>query len=155
MTNNLDQFFDKYPTINCTNCGTPSPTFQQTGNYIDDGISINVNDLGYYGGFTDNFPGKMTDYIAHLCHDCCVILFNALPGFAKFAEVHGGHGNITGGGELAHIDNGTLIAPCCQYAWCWDSTDKNNIISYRATPELTWELLPQCPEDCKECNESI
>ena len=156
MINHSQELVDRYPLLNCTNCGTPSPTTQQDGKYIDDGISINVNDLGHYGGFTDNFPGKMDDYIAHLCHDCCVILFNALPGFAEFAQVRGGHGNITGGacytgGELSHIKNGTLIKPCCQYAWCWDATDKNNVISYRATPELTWEPLPECPEDCDEC----
>lgn len=143
MINHSQQLVDQYPLINCTNCGTPSPTSQQQGNYIDDGISIDINELGHYGGFTDNFPPK-DDSIAHLCHDCCVILFNALPGFAKFAEVHGGHGNITGGacytgGELSHIENGTLITPCCQYCWCWDkSNGHKNIVTYVATPELTW-----------------
>lgn len=111
MLNHSAQLVDKYPLINCTNCGTPSPTTQQQGNYIDDGISIDVNLLGHYGGFTDNFPFRETNNLAHLCHDCSVILFNALPGFAKFAEVHGGHGNITGGwcfsgGELSHVENG-------------------------------------------------
>lgn len=142
-------------TLTCTNCKVDAPATQQNGNYIDDGISINVNDLGHYGGFTDNFPGKMEDYIAHLCHDCCVILFNALPGFAHFAQVRGGHANTTGrasysGGSLSHISNGTLINPCCQYAWCWDATDKNNIISYIATSDLTWELVPEPTEDFNE-----
>jgi hypothetical protein len=132
-----------HPLINCTNCGTPSPTTQQSGHYIDDGISINVNDLGHYGGFTDNFPGKSEPW-AKLCHDCSVILFNALPGLAKFAGVRGGHGNITGGwcfsgGELSHIKNGTLVPPCCQYAWTWDMTNKENPVTYLATPDLSWE----------------
>lgn len=133
-----------YPLINCTNCGTPSPTTQQQGKYIDDGLDFSVNDIGYYGGFTDNFPPKYSYDLAHLCHDCCVILFNALPGFAKFVQVHGGHGNLNNDSDYT---NGTLIEPCCQYAWTWDKTDKNNIIVYRATPELTWELMPESHED--------
>jgi len=150
LLNHSAELVARYPLINCTNCGTPSPTTQQNGNFIDDGISINVNHLGHYGGFTDNFPGKMSDYIAHLCHNCCVILFNALPGFAKFARVRGGHGNITGGwsfsgGELSHIENGTLVPPCCQYAWTWDRS--NNSITYVATPELTWEKVVYDEED--------
>jgi len=146
MLNHSAQLVDKYPRISCTNCGTPSPTSQQQGNYIDDGISIDVNHLGHYGGFTDNFPGK-EDGLAHLCHDCCVILFNALPGFAIFAAVRGGHGNNTGGwcfsgGELSHIQNGTEVPPCCPYAWTWDRTDNptgHNSATYLATPELSWE----------------
>ena len=133
------KIMDKYPLINCINCNTPSHTSQQQGNYIDDGLAINVNDLGHYGGFTDNFPPKQSQPLAHLCHDCCVILFNALPGFAKFAGVHHGHGNI----NALHIDyvNGTTIKPCCQYAWTWDKNDLKNIITYVSTPQLTWEPL--------------
>lgn len=147
MLNHSAILQDKYPKINCTNCGLPSPTTQQSGNYIDDGLDIDINSLGYYGGFTDNFPPKENNSVAHLCHNCCVLLFNALPGFAKFAQVRGGHGNITGGwcfsgGELSHIENGTLVPPCCPYAWTWDKTNPKKIVSYLATPELTWEKSP-------------
>jgi hypothetical protein len=137
MLDNSSQLDDKYPTINCTNCGTPNSTLQQQGSYIDDGLCFNVNDIGHYGGFSDNFPPKENDYLAHLCHDCCVILFNALPGFAKLAQVHGGHGNL----NALNIDyvDGTTIKPCCQYAWTWNKTHKQNIITYISTPELTWE----------------
>lgn len=135
----MNNLTDKYPLINCTNCGTPNPTTQQQGNYIDEGIDIDVNTIGYYGGFTDNFPPK-EDSLAHLCHDCCVILFNALPGFAKFAGVYHGHGNLNALG-VDYVD-GTTIKPCCQYAWTWDKTDLQNIITYLATPELTWVKHP-------------
>jgi hypothetical protein len=159
MINHSQQLVDKYPLLNCTNCGTPSPTTQQQGNFIDDGISINTLSLGHYGGFTDCIPDQSrgevysigeydsNPYLAHLCHDCTVIMFNALPGLAKFAGVHGGHGNITGGwcfsgGELSHIENGTLVPPCCPYAWTWDQTEKsgpyNQSTTYLSTPELTW-----------------
>jgi hypothetical protein len=132
---------EQYPQINCTNCGTPNPTSQQQGNFIDDGLAINVNDLGHYGGFTDNFPPKQGDPLAHLCHNCCVILFNALPGFAKFAGVYHGHGNL----NALYVDyvDGRTIQPCCQYAWTWDKTDLKNIITYLATPELTWVKHPE------------
>jgi hypothetical protein len=137
MLNHSNNLSNKYPQINCTNCGTPNPTSQQQGNLIDEGLAINVNDLGHYGGFTDNFPPKKDEPLAHLCHDCCVILFNSLPNLAIFAEVHGGHGNL----NALYIDyvDGTTIKPCCQYAWTWDKTDLENIITYVATPELTWK----------------
>lgn len=168
MINHSQQLVDKHPLLNCTNCGTPSPTTQQSGMFIDDGISINTLSLGHYGGFTDCIPDStrgevhsFTDYdpspyTAHLCHDCAVILFNSLPGLAKFARVRGGHGNITGGwcfsgGKLSHIDNGTLVKPCCQYAWTWDKTNPEQGVTYLATPELTWEKAPECPDDCPEC----
>lgn len=146
--NNLPEIQTKL----CTNCNIPQPANSQDGNYIDDGISIDVNQLGHYGGFTDNFPGKMSDQIAHLCHDCCVILFNALPGLARFAGVHGGHGNITGrwtysDGELSQVQNGTEVPPCCQYAWTWDKTDPKNIVDYWATPDLQWTSRPQSREE--------
>jgi hypothetical protein len=121
--------------INCTNCGLPNPTTQQQGNFIDEGIDIDVNTIGYYGGFSDNFPPK-EDSLAHLCHNCCVLLFNALPGFAKFAGVHAGHGNINAH-SLDYVD-GKSIPPCCPYAWTWDKTDPNNIVTYVSTSELTW-----------------
>lgn len=139
MTDQYQKLVDKYPLIKCTNCDTPSPTTQQQGNYIDEGLAIDVNSLGHYGGFTDNFPFK-EDSLAHLCHDCCVILFNALPGFAKFADVYHGHGNLNSLG-IDHVD-GRIFKPCCQYAWTWDKTDLNNIITYLATPELTWVKHP-------------
>lgn len=118
---------------------------QQFGNYIDSGISINVNTLGHYGGFTDNFPGKQNDDLAHLCHDCTVILFNALPGFARFAEVHGGHPNINW--KSTNNPNGTEVKPCCQYCWTWDSTDPKNTVDYVATPELKWIVAPKNLEE--------
>lgn len=133
MTNNT--------SIKCTNCGTPNPTTQQQGNYIDDGIAIDVNTLGHYGGFIDDFPPKENS-LAHLCHDCCVILLNVLPGFAAFAQMSGGHSNLNSRYPF-NIDNGTLIVPCCQYAWTWDKTDKDNIVTYLAAPQLTWVKHPQ------------
>jgi hypothetical protein len=149
MTNHSQKLVDKHPLLNCTNCGTPSPTTQQSGTFIDDGISINTLSLGHYGGFTDCIPDSnrgevyslgeydSNPYLAHLCHDCTVIMFNALPGLANFAQVRGGHGNL----NALHVDyiDGTTIKPCCQYAWTWDKTDLKNIITYIATPDLTWE----------------
>lgn len=144
MLNHSESLINLYPKITCTNCGVESPTSQQQGLFIDNGISIDVNTLGHYGGFTDNFPGISGNSLAHLCHDCSVILFNSLPGLAKFAQVFGSHGNITGGwcfsgGELSHIKNGTLVPPCCPYAWTWDSTQDSGILIYISTPNLTWE----------------
>ena len=151
MLNHSVDLVDRYPRVTCTNCGVASPASQQLGKFIDDGVSFRVDDFGHYGGFFDNFPRSLErDSLAHLCHDCCVILFNALPGLAQFAGVRGGHPNITGGwcfsgGELSHIENGTEVPPCCPYAWTWDRSSRdemNNSAAYLATPELTWELRP-------------
>lgn len=140
MINHSQQLIDTYPLINCTNCGTPNETTQQQGNFIDDGLDIDINTLGYYGGFTDDFPPKEGNTTAHLCHDCCVILFNALPGFAAFAGVAGGHGNLNSH-EIDYVD-GTTIKPCCPYAFTLDKTNPGNIVAYVATPDLSWKKLP-------------
>ena len=129
---------DHPPKMECTNCGEMFPTTQQWGNYIDDGISINVNQLGHYGGFTDNFPPKEKDYIAHLCHDCALILFEALPGFAEFAEVSGGHPNRN---WLSDQEDGTNFKPCCQFAWCWNKISANEYHTYQANKDLEWVLM--------------
>ena len=161
MLNHSVDLVDRYPRVTCTNCGVASPTSQQLGEFIDDGISIDVDSLGHYGGFFDHFPRELDNPIAHLCHDCCVILFNSLPGLAKFARVRGGHGNTTGGwcftgGELSHIENGTEVPPCCQYAWTWDRTDRSgeygNSKVYFATPELTWEAAEEENEPTVQLN---
>lgn len=136
MTNQIN-LKDRDKLINCVNCGLPNPTTQQYGSFIDDGLVFYANNIGYYGGFTDNFPPQKGDDALHLCHDCCVILFNALPGFAKSAGVIGGHGNLN---NRPNEDINSLdVPPCCAYAWTWEDSDPNNIVTYIATPNLTWE----------------
>lgn len=143
-------------TLTCTNCGVDAPATQQDGNYIDNGISISLNDIGHYGGFTDNFSWFDKDLrLAHLCHDCCVILFDSLPGLAEAAQVKGGHYNTTSINSHSFVKDGTLINPCCAYAW---TTDKVKNYTYISTPELTWQFLQDDNEfylPQKEEDESI
>lgn len=138
-----------YPTKVCDNCATPAPTTQQQGHYIDYGWSFNWLHFGHYGGFTDCLPDKDEDsdsgrYFAHLCHDCCVKMLEALPGLAAlvFPEGGGGHPNIN---EKGNADDGTQTPPCCRYAWTWVKTlgpdGKTQYDTYFGTPDLKWKKV--------------
>lgn len=132
--------------MNCTNCGLEAPTSQQPDKLLDDGWSFNWLALGHYGGFTDCLPERdknpnHDDYIAHLCHDCCVTLLLALPGLAGviFPEGGGGHPNV----NEHDSEDGTLTPPCCQWAWTWKrrpAADKNGekYDTYFGTKEGGW-----------------
>lgn len=136
----------KIHTKLCTNCNIPQPAISQDGHFIDDGISMNTMTLGHYGGFTDCLPSPdQQDVWAHLCHDCAKLLFDTLPGLARFARIHGGHSNISW--NSSETPDGTTMAPCCQYAWTWDMTDPKNIIDYWATPDLQWTSSPKSHQD--------
>jgi hypothetical protein len=108
----------------CDNCASPAPTTQQDGDFIDYGWSIDWLSLGHYGGFTDCLPDSQDDepnrYIAHLCHDCCLKMLDAMPGLAAliFPQGGGGHPNM----NEHDSDNGTATPPCCPYAWTWNKT---------------------------------
>ena len=126
--------------IPCTNCGVAAPTTQQQGHYIDYGWSLGHDTLGHYGGFSDNFPsdGKL----AHLCHDCCVKMLEALPGLAKFLfSEYGGHPN-------AQEDRGIETPSCCEYAWTWDEKrcDCGGVVVYHGAPNGGWRR-----QGCNRC----
>ena len=123
-------------TIACTNCGIEAPTSQQGGNYIDDGWSIGHDFLGHYGGFSDNFPPDENG-LAHLCHDCCVLMLNALPGLAKFLFPNGG------GGHSSQFSD----PPCCQYAWTVDKCACGGYVVYHGSPDGVWRRL-----GCERCD---
>lgn len=133
-------------TLICTNCGAAAPTSQQQGNFIDYGWSLNNCSLGHYGGFSDNFPcderNLSTDkQYAHLCHDCCVKMLEALPGLAKYLFPNGGgHPNINGSG----ID----VPSCCEYAWTWSGAceDCADSITYFGAPDGGWRK-----RECLRC----
>jgi hypothetical protein len=118
-------------TRQCTNCGIDKTTSPDFGDFIDDGWSFDYLAFGHYGGFTDCIPdpdeGEVNSlaeydpspYMAHLCHDCCVRMLEALPGLAKLIGP-GGHSN---GFDSSTTDDGTETPPCCNHAWTWKKED--------------------------------
>ena len=127
-------------TLACTNCGVAAPTSQQQGNFIDYGWSLGNCSLGHYGGFSDNFPCDEEE--AHLCHDCCLKMLEALPGLAKHLFPNGGgHPNMNG--------SGIEVPSCCEYAWTWgDKCEKNcgNSDTYFGAPNGAWRK-----QECLRC----
>lgn len=108
----------------CDNCGLESPTTQQDGNFIDGGLSVDLLNMGHYGGMWDNFPFDGNDRLVHICHDCSVTFLRALPGLAKLVmPIGGGHPNQN---EQTTV-RGTDTPSCCEFAWTWncDELDDN------------------------------
>lgn len=133
-------------TQSCDACGVAEPATQQAGNYIDYGWSFLWPDLGHYGGFTDSFldaPHNHEEAMVHLCHDCCVKFLELFPRLVAKMRVQGGHPNR----NEHDSDNGIGVPPCCPYAWTWvvdspaDNPRKKTFTHYRATRELTWEIV--------------
>lgn len=126
--------------LTCNNCAVAAPASQQVGHYIDYGWSLSHDFLGHYGGFSDNFPsdGKL----AHLCHDCCVKMMEALPGLAKYLFAnYGGHPNAK------HDDRGISVPSCCEYAWTWDGDcECGGVIVYNGAPAGAWRRV-----GCNRC----
>lgn len=114
---------------------------------MDSGWSLNVLGLGHYGGFTDCLPDAhdddMSDYLVHLCHDCCIKMLEVLPGLAHriFPTGGGGHPNV--GGNLESND-GTSLRPCCTYAWTWKKHE-NRQVTYFANADGGWAPAPWEP----------
>lgn len=129
--------YDPNTKLACTNCGVEAPASQQMGNYIDNGWSLGHRYLGHYGGFSDDFPPEEKQ-TAHLCHDCCVLMLNALPGLAKFlfpAE-YSGHPNAN------HSKGGISVPSCCEYCWTWDGKcECGQSIVYYGAPAGAWRRV--------------
>lgn len=127
--------------MNCTNCGAEARTTQQEGNFIDGGLSFDLVNLGFYGGFWDNFPTNGREGLAHICHDCSVVFMRALPGLAKkILPNGGGHPNFI---HAEKITKGTETPSCCEFAWTWkdelDADDEDSILTYFGRADGGWD----------------
>jgi hypothetical protein len=104
----------------CNGCGNMAPHHSQEG-APDNGWSIPVDNLGYYGGFTDALIENESNTI-NLCHDCVI----------KFIETFPMIGLLIGKG--GHSQIGPNEKPCC--AWAWKSESINNsTITYLASED--------------------
>lgn len=130
-------------TMPCENCGNEVPRVWPDTELPMCGFTFNKHSLGYYAGFSDNFPSENPDedWIT-ICHDCSVVFMRALPGLAnKVLPLRGGHPNYP-------KDESIHIAPCCEWAWTWDEDapcDRCGAAGvYLANHELKWERRT-CP----------
>ena len=123
----------------CDNCGVDNPATQQDGNFIDGGLSLDLLNMGHYGGLWDNFPPEDRGGLAHLCHDCSLILVRALPNILHFALPgnRGGHPNRVHDNDSPR---GTDVPPCCELAWTWNQIgdDRYNVEVHYGTANGEW-----------------
>jgi len=87
----------------CSGCGNMAPHHSQK-NYPDNGWSIPIDYLGYYGGFTDT-NSEDDSYTINLCHDCVIKLLETFPMIGLLI------------GKGGHTQNGPDEKPCCPWAW--------------------------------------
>jgi hypothetical protein len=89
--------------------------------------------FGYYGGFDDNMRVLMgieePDHFV-MCHDCVLVMLDALPGL-KARMSGGGHPNWNE--PRGFRGNPLEWSPCCEFAWTYHD-DK----TYLGQADGTW-----------------
>lgn len=124
--------FPMYGFHPCSGCGNMAPHHSQE-NYPDNGWSIPIDYLGYYGGFTDTrFTNTNSDdqsYTINLCHDCVIKLLETFPMIGLLIG-KGGHSQTDPSGK-----------PCCAWAWKSESIGSSSIIYLASEDGQQW--LPQ------------
>ena len=109
------------------------------------GLWFSQKDLGYYDGFFDVFPSVGCEPTElGLCHECCVLFMEALPGLAdKLLPLRGGH-------PTRPWVQGTASPPCCAWAWTWDEEAPCGVCAqssvYVANANGEWEK-----RECQGC----
>jgi hypothetical protein len=93
------------------------------GTNAERGLSGTFSELGHYGGFFDPVVGSSAT--EHLCHDCCVLLFRALPGF---------HRKMLGPSAGAHFVE-YKDGPCCDDAYSYSKSDFGTMLHASAYGE--------------------
>lgn len=110
----------------CHGCGSMAPHHSQES-LPDNGWTFDLNDLGYYGGFTDSIgeePQRM-----RLCHDCVLKFLRTFPLISMFIQP-GSH-NMFGPDEK----------PCCRYAWKSESIGNNHITLLATEDGESWTIM--------------
>ncbi len=118
----------------CQGCGKLSPV-ESCNNGLDNGLELSGFG-GYYGGFTDracddeSYPYVAHEYDrldkAHMCHDCCVKLFNTFPHLARVLDIN----KSTGHHSLRHAGHDTEGDPCCTNCWKWEKLPSGDSLTY-------------------------
>lgn len=124
----MNRYPDNYPMHGfhpCSGCGNMAPHHSQK-KYPDNGWSIPVNDLGYYGGFTDSINEPESSYTINLCHECVI----------KFLETFPMIGLLIGKG--GHNQFGPNETPCCAWSWKSESIGSSSITYLASEDGQQW-----------------
>ncbi len=103
----------------CHGCGSMAPHHSQE-EFPDNGWAFNINNFGYYAGFTD--PIGDPEQLVRLCHDCVLKLLDTFPLLSVLI------------GNGCHSQNGPNEVPCCRYAWKAEWIG-NSAINYLASED--------------------
>ncbi len=125
-TNNYPINYPQHGFHVCHGCGSMAPHHAQK-NLSDNGWTFDLNNFGYYGGFTDS-PEHESERV-RLCHDCVL----------KFVETFPLLGMFIGSG--CHSMYGPNEKPCCKYAWKLDSIENNHITWIATEDGQSWTML--------------
>jgi hypothetical protein len=93
----------------------------------DNGWVFNINNFGYYAGFTD--PIGDPEQIVRLCHDCIVKFLDTFPLLSVLV------------GKGGHSPNGPNEKPCCRYAWKAESIGSSTITYLASDDAESWEIM--------------
>lgn len=99
----------------CDNCEKENQSVIDSVPLPVGGLWFSQQALGYFNGFFDVLPSLGSESAEFaICHSCCVLFMEALPGLAhKLLPLRGGH-------PTHPWVQGTATPPCCAWAWTWD-----------------------------------
>jgi hypothetical protein len=110
----------------CHGCGSMAPHHTQE-NAPDNGWVFDMNNFGYYAGFTDFI--LQDPQLVRLCHDCVVKFLDTFPLLSVLV------------GKGGHSQNGPNEKPCCQYAWKSESIGQSSITYLASDDAESWEIM--------------
>lgn len=124
----MNEYPDNYPRHGfhiCHGCGSMAPHHTQK-DLPDNGWIFDINNFGYYGGFTDTFGDP--PQLVRMCHDCVNKFLETFPLLGMFVQ----NGN--------HSQFGPNEKPCCKYAWKLESIENSSITWIATEDGQSWQM---------------
>jgi hypothetical protein len=128
MVNFMNEYPANYPRHGfhvCHGCASMVPHHTQE-NAPDNGWTFDINNFGYYAGFTDPI-GDDSQHV-RLCHDCVLKLLETFPLLGLLVQ------------PGSHSQNGPNEKPCCKYAWKTESIADSSITYMASDDANSWEI---------------
>lgn len=124
----MNEYPDNYPRHGfhiCHGCGSMAPHHTHK-DLPNNGWTFDINDFGYYSGFTDQFdegPIKV-----RICHECVNKFLETFPLLSMFVP------------RGSHPMWGPSEKPCCKYAWKQENIGDASFIYMPTEDGEEWEL---------------
>ena len=125
----MDKYPLEYPRHGfhmCHGCGSMTPHHTQK-DYPDNGWAFDMNNFGYYAGFTD--PIGEDPQPVRLCHDCIIKFLDIFPLLSILVP------------RGSHSQDGPDEKPCCRYAWKLQSIGSSSITLLATENGESWEIM--------------